>query len=148
MAGLSIARPGADPNADFTIRLRGLSTFGSNTEPLIIIDGVQGASLKSVDPQDIASMDVLKDASASAIYGTRAASGVILITTKRQAPGSKKGATLDFNTNFTVETIDKKIDVLTKDEYLKFPNHTDYGSETDWMDAITQTGFTRCIILH
>ena len=58
VAGLSITRPGSDPNSDFTIRLRGLSTFGSNTEPLIIIDGVQGASLKSVDPEDIASMDV------------------------------------------------------------------------------------------
>ncbi len=144
VAGLSIARPGADPNADFTIRLRGLSTFGSNTEPLIIIDGVQGASLKSVDPQDIASMDVLKDASASAIYGTRAASGVILITTKKgRLQEAKKGTTIDFNTNFTVETIDRKIDVLTKDEYLKFPSHTDYGSETDWMDAITRTGFTQ-----
>lgn len=144
VAGLSIARPGADPNADFTVRLRGLSTFGSSTEPLIIIDGVQGASLKSVDPQDIASMDVLKDASASAIYGTRAASGVILITTKKgKLTEGKKGASIDFNTNFTVETIDKKIDVLTKDEYLTFPNHTDYGSETDWMDAITQNGFTQ-----
>jgi iron complex outermembrane receptor protein len=144
VAGLSIARPGADPNADFTIRLRGLSTFGSNTEPLIIIDGVQGADLKSVDPQDIASMDVLKDASASAIYGTRAASGVILITTKKgKLQEGKKGATVEFNTNFTAETIDKKIDVLTKDEYLEFPSHTDYGSETDWMDAITQTGFTQ-----
>jgi iron complex outermembrane receptor protein len=144
VAGLSIVKPGGDPNADFTIRLRGLSTFGSNTEPLIIIDGVQGASLKSVDPQDIASMDVLKDASAAAIYGTRAASGVILITTKKgKATEGRKGANVEFNTNFTVESIAKKMDVLTRDEYLQFSNATDYGSETDWMDEITQKGFSQ-----
>ena len=144
VAGLSIVKPGSDPNADFTIRLRGLSTFGSNTEPLVIIDGVQGASLKSLDPQDVESMDVLKDASAAAIYGTRAASGVILITTKKgKMTEGKKGANVEFNTNFTVESIAKKMDVLTKDEYLQFSNATDFGSETDWMDEITQKGFSQ-----
>ena len=144
VAGLSIVKPGSDPNADFTIRLRGLSTFGSNTEPLIIIDGVQGASLKSLDPQDVESMDVLKDASAAAIYGTRAASGVILITTKKgKMTEGRKGANVEFNTNFTVESIAKKMDVLTKDEYLQFSNATDFGSETDWMDEITQKGFSQ-----
>jgi len=141
VAGLSIAKPGSDPNGDFTIRLRGLSTFGSNTEPLVIIDGVQGASLKSVDPQDIASMDVLKDASAAAIYGTKAASGVILITTKKgKAVDGKKGANVEFSTNFTLESISNKLDVLTKEEYLQFPSATDYGSETDWTDVITRKG--------
>jgi iron complex outermembrane receptor protein len=144
VAGLSIAKPGSDPNGDFTIRLRGLSTFGANTEPLVIIDGVQGASLKSVDPQDIASMDVLKDASAAAIYGTKAASGVILITTKKgKAADGKKGANVEFSTNFTLESISKKLDVLTKEEYLQFPSATDYGSETDWMDAVTSNGFSQ-----
>lgn len=144
VAGLSIAKPGSDPNGDFTIRLRGLSTFGSNTEPLVIIDGVQGASLKSVDPQDIASMDVLKDASAAAIYGTRGASGVILITTKKgKSADGKKGANVEFSTNLTLESVSKKLDVLTRDEYLQFPDATDYGSETDWMDAVTRTGTTQ-----
>ena len=144
VAGLSIVRPGGDPNADFTIRLRGLSTFGSNTEPLVIIDGVQGASLKSVDPQDIASMDVLKDASAAAIYGTKAASGVILITTKKgKMTEGRKGVNVEFNTTFTHESISNKLDVLTKDEYIQFPSSTDYGSETDWMDEITRSGFSQ-----
>jgi iron complex outermembrane receptor protein len=144
VAGLSIARPGSDPNGDFTIRLRGLSTFGSNTEPLVIIDGVQGGSLKSVDPQDIASMDVLKDASAAAIYGTRAASGVILITTKKgKTSDGAKGANVEFSTNFTFESVSKKLDVLTKDEYLQFPSATNYGSETDWTDVITRTGLSQ-----
>jgi iron complex outermembrane receptor protein len=144
VAGLSIARPGADPNSDFVIRLRGLSTFGSNTQPLIIIDGVQGASLKSVDPEDIASMDVLKDASAASIYGTKGASGVIIITTKKGAmvPG-KKGANVEFSTNFTIEKIDRKLDVLTPEEYLQFDNAQDFGSKTDWMDEVTGTGHTQ-----
>lgn len=144
VAGLSIARPGGDPNADFTVRLRGLSTFGTNTEPLIIIDGVQGASLNSVDPQDIASIDVLKDASAAAIYGTRAASGVILITTKKgeYSPGAKP-TNVEFSTNFTLETIARKTDVLSAEDYLSFSNTTDFEENTDWIDRITRDGFSQ-----
>ncbi len=141
--GLSIVRPGGDPNADFNIRLRGLSTFGSNTEPLVIVDGVQGASLSSVDPRDIASMDVLRDASAAAIYGTRAASGVILITTKKGSYEGEKKANVEFSTDLSVESIDRKLDVLTASEYRQFDNHTDYGMETDWMDELTRNAFSQ-----
>jgi TonB-dependent SusC/RagA subfamily outer membrane receptor len=81
--GLGISRAGNDPNAGFEIRLRGLSTIGANAQPLVIVDGVQGVPLTSVDPNDIESIDVLRDGSASAIYGTRGSSGVILITTKK-----------------------------------------------------------------
>jgi len=144
VAGLSITRPGSDPNSDFEIRLRGLSTFGSNTEPLIIVDGVQGASLESVDPADIASMDVLKDASAAAIYGTKGASGVIIITTKKgELVAGERSSNVEFSTNFTVESIDRKLNVLSHDEYLQFDGTTDFGSNTDWMDAVTRTGFTQ-----
>ena len=75
VAGLTITKPGGDPNDDYIIRLRGVSTFGANQEPLIVIDGIIGASLSSVDPADIASMDILKDGSAAAVYGTRGSSG-------------------------------------------------------------------------
>ncbi len=144
VSGLSISRPGADPNGDFTIRLRGLSTFGGNTQPLIIIDGVQGASLKSVDPEDIASMDVLKDASAAAIYGTRAASGVIIITTKRGSykPGEKQ-FNVEFNSNVTTENVFRKISVLSASDYLTMPNSTDFGDETNWTDKITRRGVSQ-----
>ncbi|MFO7613507.1 MAG: SusC/RagA family TonB-linked outer membrane protein [Bacteroidales bacterium] len=144
VAGLSIAKPGGDPNADFSIRLRGLSTFGSNTEPLIVIDGVQGASLNSIDPQDIASMDVLKDASAAAIYGTRAASGVILITTKK-GEMAKDGrlSNIEFSTSFTVESVARKLAVLSAEDYLTMPNATDFEDNTDWMDAITRDGVSQ-----
>lgn len=143
VSGLSIARPGSDPNADFNIRLRGLSTFGSNTEPLVIIDGIQGASLKSVDPEDIVSVDVLKDASAAAIYGTRAASGVIIITTKKgQYAPEGKAFNVEFATNLTTEMVSKSVNVLTADEFKEFQNTTDFGSNTDWFDELTRNAFS------
>jgi TonB-dependent starch-binding outer membrane protein SusC len=154
VSGLSIAKAGSDPNQDFTIRLRGVSTFGGNMQPLIIIDGVQGASLNSVDPSDIASIDVLKDASAAAIYGTKAASGVIIITTKKgeAGDGSKLG-NIEFSTEMTVESVSRQLDVLTRPEYLSFSNTTNLYSltpegdtvqhSTDWTDAITRTAFTQ-----
>jgi TonB-dependent starch-binding outer membrane protein SusC len=89
VAGLSVTRPGGNPNQATTIRLRGISSFGASQSPLIVLDGVIGASLDAVDPNDIESFDVLKDASAAAIYGTRGAAGVILITTKKGS--TKKG---------------------------------------------------------
>ena len=90
VAGLTVSKASGDPNGSFGIRLRGLSTIGAQTEPLIIVDGVPGASLNNIDPQDIESFDVLKDGSAAAIYGTRGSSGVILITTKKGKKGTSK----------------------------------------------------------
>ncbi len=144
VAGLSIAKPGNDPNQSYNIRLRGLSTFGSNTEPLIIIDGVQGASLNSVDPDDIASMDVLKDASATAIYGTQGASGVIIITTKKghYSPDGEKFH-VQFNTSLTSESVDRKLDVLSASDYLSIPNSVDFEHNTDWMTELTQKSLSQ-----
>ncbi|MEM6343745.1 MAG: SusC/RagA family TonB-linked outer membrane protein [Bacteroidota bacterium] len=139
VAGLAISRPGGNPNGGFNIRLRGLSTVGANTQPLIIIDGVPGADLSTVDPQDIASVDVLKDGSASAIYGTRGASGVILITTKKGIAGN---ANIDYNGYAAFESIDRVVDVLTADEYRNFGGGTDLGESTDWFDEITRTGLS------
>jgi len=78
-AGLSISRPGGDPNGGFTIRLRGLSTLGANTSPLIVLDGQVGADINTVDPNDIQSIDILKDGSAAAIYGTRGSAVRVVI---------------------------------------------------------------------
>jgi TonB-dependent starch-binding outer membrane protein SusC len=147
VAGLSIAKPGSDPNADFNIRLRGLSTFGSNTEPLVIIDGIQGGNLKSIDPQDIVSIDVLKDASAAAIYGTRAASGVILITTKKgeYVPGGKP-FNVEFSASLTGENVANTVSVLTPEDYAGLADVapiTDFGQKTDWFDEITRTAMSQ-----
>ncbi|MBK7872802.1 MAG: SusC/RagA family TonB-linked outer membrane protein [Saprospiraceae bacterium] len=144
VAGLSVTRPGSNPNQGFNIRLRGLSTVGANTAPLIIIDGVIGADLNSVDPNDIASIDVLKDGSAAAIYGTRGASGVIIISTKKGQQGT---ATVDYNGFVTADLVASHVEVLTADQYRSFRGGpdgsirgTDLGSDTDWFDEITRTG--------
>ncbi|MCH6236162.1 SusC/RagA family TonB-linked outer membrane protein [Cognataquiflexum rubidum] len=139
VAGLNIARPGGNPNAGFNMRLRGISSFGENAEPLVVIDGVIGGSLSTVDPNDIESMDVLKDGSAAAIYGTRGSAGVILVTTKT----GKTGRTVvEFNTSAAVENVARTISVMNADEYRQVPNSRDIGGNTDWMDEVTNTGLS------
>ncbi|HEU5145291.1 MAG TPA: carboxypeptidase-like regulatory domain-containing protein, partial [Chryseosolibacter sp.] len=137
VAGLNITRPGGDPNAGFNVRLRGVSTFGANSEPLVVIDGVIGGSLNTVDPNDIASIDVLKDASAAAIYGSRGGSGVILVTTKSGKAGR---VTVDYNGSYAIETVANTIEVMTAEEYLQVPGARDLGSNTDWLDLVTKQG--------
>ncbi|MDX2284964.1 MAG: SusC/RagA family TonB-linked outer membrane protein [Bacteroidia bacterium] len=141
VAGLSIARAGSDPNAGFAIRLRGLSTLGQNEQPLVIIDGVPNASLQTVDPNDIQSIDVLKDGSAAAIYGTQAASGVIIITTKKGLPGT---STVEYSGQVTVDQIAKRVPVMDATEFLATAGanraDVDFGSNTDWVDEITRNG--------
>ena len=83
VAGLSIYKRGSNPNSTNTFRLRGLNTIVSNSSPLVVIDGVTGASIENIDPNDIDKITVLKDAASTAIYGYRGAAGVILITTKK-----------------------------------------------------------------
>ncbi len=140
VAGLSIAKPGGDPNAGFNIRLRGLSTFGANSQPLIVIDGVLGGSLQTIDPNDIASIEVLKDGSAAAIYGTRGASGVIIVTTKKAGIGD--GARIDFNTYVATEEVAKFVEISTPAQYRE-AGGVDNGSETDWLDLLTRSGISQ-----
>jgi TonB-linked SusC/RagA family outer membrane protein len=139
VAGLSIARVGGDPNGASTLRLRGLSTLGANTAPLVIIDGVIGASLNTVDPTDIASIDVLKDGSAAAIYGTRASSGVIIVTTKRGQAGQ---TSVEYNTYLAAEQIARAVPVMTAAEFREVRPTQDLGSETNWMDQVTRTALS------
>jgi len=135
VAGLTVSRPGGDPNGGFGIRLRGLSTIGAQTEPLIIVDGVPGASLSNIDPQDIESFDVLKDGSAAAIYGTRGSSGVILITTKK---GKKGTSNVEYNGYVSNESIAKLPAFLTTEEF-KSNGGLDAGGATDWYDELSQS---------
>ena len=145
VAGLVIAKPGGDPTGDFNIRLRGTSSATGNTSPLIIVDGVPGADLNSIDPNDIASIDVLKDGSAAAIYGTRATNGVILVTTKTGVAGEPK---VNYNGYVATDVIANQVDVLDANEYRQLVNdpnfafrnpNLDLGASTDWFDEVTQT---------
>ena len=147
VAGLTIARPGGNPNNSFSIRLRSLASVGADNSPLIIIDGVLGADLNTVDPNDIASMDILKDGSAASIYGTRGAAGVIIITTKKGEAGK---TTVNYEGFVSAEVIDNTVEVLTADEFRNFRGGTDgsivgvdRGDATDWFDELTRTGITQ-----
>jgi len=139
VAGLTVSKPGSDPNDGYVLRLRGISTIGANSSPLIVIDGVAGGSMDSVDPNDIASIDVIKDGAAAAIYGTRGSSGVILITTKRGNRGVTK---VEYNVAGSMDVIGKTIPVMTATEYLKVPGAVNLGSSTEWLDLVTENGYT------
>ncbi|MEQ8239790.1 MAG: TonB-dependent receptor [Cyclobacteriaceae bacterium] len=137
VAGLNISRPGGNPNGAFNVRLRGVSTVGANTEPLVVIDGVIGGSLNTVDPNDIASIDILKDGSAAAIYGTRGSSGVILVTTKT---GKKGKVSVDYNGSYAIEDLARTMEFMDATEYRQQPGAIDLGSSTNWLDEVTRIG--------
>lgn len=145
VAGLNIVRPdGGDPNGGFEIQLRGMTTMSGGAQPLVVIDGVVGGDLANVSPEDIASIDVLKDGSAAAIYGTRGTNGVILVTTKKARAGENR---IEFSAYLALQSVAKKPDVMSADEYRStmrqyFPDKADafdFGASTDWFDAITRS---------
>lgn len=124
MAGVSVLSGSGDPSKDNTIRVRGINSITAETGPLVVIDGFIGGSLKALNPSDIASIEVLKDASATAVYGSRGANGVILVTTKNP---EKDKLTVSFNAFANFKTVAKYPDVLSPYEYAKLAN--DYGKE-------------------
>lgn len=141
IAGVNIINPDANPTGTSQIVLRGVTTLAAGTQPLIVIDGVPG-SLTDVAPEDIETIDVLKDGSAAAIYGTRGTNGVVLISTKKvkgQTP-----ATIEWNSYITTQTITKTIDFMTGAQYRDLvtqgkPGAIDYGATTKWIDQIFRT---------
>ena len=140
VAGLNISRVGGDPNDQAKIRLRGVSTFGANQEPLVVVDGIIGVPLNSVDPSDIASIDVLKDGSAAAIYGTRGSSGVIIVTTKT---GGEGVFNVDYNGSIAIDDIDRTMDFMSASEYRQVNGAVDLGSSTEWLDVVTESGVSQ-----
>lgn len=139
--GLNISRSG-DPNRNAAIIMRGASTLREGAQsPLFVIDGVPGADISLLAPDDIASIDVLKDAAAAAIYGNRAANGVIMVTTKR---GKAGGGQLSLNTYFGVENVSNRYDMMDATQLKAFlaKNNSalapanDQGANTNWQDAV------------
>lgn len=143
-AGVSVVNgaPGSSP----TVKIRGMSTM-NNSNPLYVVDGVLVGNLSGLNPNDIESMSVLKDASTTALYGAKAFNGVIMVTTKK---GKKGVGQLAFNTYTGFQTVTKRYDVLNTQQYLQYAK--DLGSDltaraaefgninTDWQDEIFQTG--------
>lgn len=157
VAGVQITQSSGEPGGGINVRIRGTSSVLGGNNPLFVIDGVplsgdntssggdnQGVGrqpaknpLNFLNPDDIASMDILKDASATAIYGSRGANGVVLITTKR---GKGKG-TLDYGYSLGFSKITKKYDLLNAAEY-RAAGGQDQGSDTDWQDELFRTALT------
>lgn len=135
----------ADPNGSPTITLRGASTLRTGAmSPYYVVDGIPGVDISIVSPEDIESIDVLRDATATAIYGSKAANGVIIITTKK---GSKERTNVTYNGYVAFDNILKKYDVCTADDlrqYAKDNNITlkDGGANTDWQDEVLRTGIS------
>ncbi|MBN8823031.1 MULTISPECIES: TonB-dependent receptor [unclassified Spirosoma] len=148
VAGLVITSPSGDPTQAPTVRLRGYTSLAGGSDPLYVVDGMIGVPITTISPSDIESMDVLKDASAAAIYGSRAANGVILITTKRGKSGK---TTVTFNNYVGLSTISKTYDMLDAQGYRdavtqikgaaslndkqRFP---DGNYNTNWTKEVTQ----------
>ena len=145
-AGVQVTQNYGTPGAGIQVRIRGVGTIG-DSDPLFVIDGVPTKeNLNSLNPNDIESISVLKDASAAAIYGARAANGVVLITTKK---GIKGESMVQFNATYGVQQISNKLELLTADEYAMVMdealtnaglapvwNNPGLGEGTDWQDAI------------
>lgn len=158
IAGVNIMKAGGNAGAGVQVKIRGVKTFGDN-EPLYIIDGFPG-DINTVNPQDIEAMEVLKDGAAAAIYGSVAANGVIIVTTKNGKKGDTK---IDFSTYVSMTTVAKKLEMLNADEYKQvhkqmYQNYSskyddpanlptyithDTGVDTDWQDAMMRNGLAQ-----
>lgn len=140
VAGLSVSNGSGDPSATSSIRLRGIISLEGSNSPLVLVDGLEG-NLNTVAPENIESIDVLKDASAAAIYGTRGAAGVIIITTKGGKRESK--TTANYSGYASLAAFGKKLDMMDgADIRAGKTNYTDRGYDTDWLDAVSRTAFT------
>jgi len=142
VAGLAITNPSGDPTSTTQINLRGTNTLnGTNTNPLVLIDGIPG-SLNTVAPEDVESVDVLKDGSAAAIYGTRGNNGVILITTKQFKAKGAGINNVEYSAYISTSQISKRLDMQNAQEFKAMYSTEDHLSNTDWLKEITRTPFT------
>ncbi len=145
VAGLNIIRPSGDPAAGSTIRLRGGTSLTASNSPLIVVDGIAGVDINVVQPADIKSVDVLKDASATAIYGSRGANGVIIITTK----SGTKGVSVVYNGQSSIGYVADNLDLLSANQWRGYVRQTgnmdaiDFGGNTNWQKAIEQTAISQ-----
>ncbi|WP_379022619.1 TonB-dependent receptor [Parapedobacter deserti] len=151
-SGVHISQSSSAPGAATSIRIRGAGSINSSNEVLVVVDGLPGATMDALNPGDIESIEVLKDASAAAIYGTRAANGVVLVTTKKGKSGKPRTS---YNGYVGLQDVAKRIDVLSARQYMEVLNSiladqgeaplytdqeiNDASSGTDWQDEIFRT---------
>ncbi|WP_020529729.1 TonB-dependent receptor [Flexithrix dorotheae] len=139
-AGVQITANNGEPGSSYKIRVRGGTSINASSDPIFVVDGFVGGVVPP--PEDIASIEILKDASATAIYGSRGANGVIMVTTKKGKSGKTK---IDFNTSFSSQEEIGRLDLLNAAEFQDYiqevtPNVPMGTEDTDWQDAIYQKG--------
>ena len=139
-AGVQIQSNNGDPGGAFKIRIRGGSSINASSDPIFVVDGFVGGTVPP--PEDIESIEVLKDASATAIYGSRGANGVVMVTTKQGKEGKSR---IELNTSYSSQEVINKLDLLDGPQYAAFmkevlPNYVSPGQNTDWQDQIFKTG--------
>jgi len=161
MAGVQISRSSSKPGSEYNILIRGLNTISGSTSPLVVIDGVQGGTLSNISPEDIERIDILKDASSTAIYGSRASNGVVLVTTKR---GKKGDVKINYSGYAGFRNYTNLPEMMSGEEYVQLAreavrasNNNVYkpdsdiftaselkaiedGNYFDWLDAISHSG--------
>ena len=138
VAGLNVATSAdANPNAMSAIQVRGAGSLTANNGPLVVIDGIAGGDLRNIATQDVESITVLKDAGSAAIYGTRGANGVILVTTKKGS-GSAGVTNVTYDSYVALNVQKPRIEILSTDEFRRSRRGQDYGADTDWWDEITR----------
>ncbi len=154
LAGVNIAATSGEPGASQNIIIRGVGSLRSGTQPLFVVDGflldnsstgVDTNPLNFLNPGDIESIDVLKDASATAVYGSRASNGVVVITTKKGKSGKTE---MNFSVSAAISSISNKIDVFDADEFRSQVvaiggTLDDFGGSTNWQDELSQTGLSK-----
>lgn len=126
MAGVEIRTTSGEPGKDIQIRVRGAASINADSDPLYVVDGIPVDNLNSLNPSDIESIEVLKDASSSAIYGSRGANGVVLVTTKKGKEGKIK---VEFSANVGLQQLERKMDLLSAEEWIEaktYYNNTSY----------------------
>ena len=144
VAGLNVSTSG-DPTKGSSVVLRGASTLNSSQGPFYVVDGIPGVDISIIAPEDIVAIDVLKDAAATAIYGNRAANGVIMVTTKR---GNKDKTQISYSNYFGFENVSNQLDMMNSSQLrefttknnLSFTPENDKGADTDWQKEILRGG--------
>ena len=145
VAGLSVVQSSGSPEAGSTLRLRGGTSLSASNGPLIVVDGIAGVDFNSVQPSEIVSIDVLKDASAAAIYGSRGANGVVIVTTNRQGSDVEK-RTMQYNGYVAFASVAKQLDMLSANQWRGYVRENnlggalDYGADTNWQKELLQIG--------
>lgn len=147
IAGLSVVQSSGSPEAGSTLRLRGGTSLSASNGPLIVVDGIAGVDFNSVQPSEIVSIDVLKDASAAAIYGSRGANGVVIVTTNRQGSDVEK-RTMQYNGYVAFASVAKQLDMLSANQWRGYVRENnlggalDYGADTNWQKELLRTAVT------